>query len=194
MTVRLFSLRERPDCIAGCNPGEGVSRRTNIPHVMLTKCSDRTRHPALQRHLLPHEQKGSRQLRSIRAKHPRSADTGAIVFILALKQRRPAMPANRCGKRPCLAARSLAAGIAALLVSREVDDVGSGYYDSLNHCCPRGVRQRYCRQVSLKSSAQRSNFTGEIAAAQAGFLSNIAPGEAYCIGVQMTRLTTTFST
>jgi hypothetical protein len=110
--------------------------------------------------------------------------TGAIVLILAFQQRRAAMPANR--ERRCLAAKAgLAARIAALLISREIDDVGSRYYDFLNHCCPRGVRQRYCRQVSLKSSAQHSNFTREIAAAKAGFLSNIAGRKAYSIRVHV---------
>src|SRR6185437_2149954 len=73
---------------------------------------------------------------SIRIKPARGSGTGAIVFILAFKQRRAAMPANR--KRRCLAAETgLAAGIAVLLISREIDDVGSRYYDFLNHCCPR---------------------------------------------------------
>jgi hypothetical protein len=101
------------------------------------------------------------------------------------------MAANPRGKRHRL---GLPIGAAALLVSREIDDVDSSSYDFLNHCCPRGVRQRYCRQVSLKSSAQRSNFTGGIAATKAGFSSNIARRKAYSMGVQMARPTTIFST
>jgi ribosomal protein L32 len=66
--------------------------------------------------------------------------------------------------------RKRLAGVAALLVAREIDDVTCGRYEFLNHCCPRGVRQRYDRQVSTKRSAQCSNFIGGIEAEKVGHI------------------------
>ena len=80
---------------------------------------------------------------------------GAFVFAFALRQRRAAMPAGPRRHRR---------RFAALLIASEIDDVASSGYDFLNHYCPRGVRQCYDRKGSLKRSAQRSNFTGEIEA------------------------------
>src|ERR1700726_3231581 len=70
------------------------------------------------------------------------------------------MPAGPCRDRKPPAAR-----VAAQLIAREIDDVGCGRYDFLNHCCPRDLRQRYRRKPSHKRSAQRSNFSSEIEAA-----------------------------
>src|ERR1700692_1768390 len=88
----------------------------------------------------------------------------AIVFVLTIEQRRAAVTAGprRATGVPRRDRERLAG--ATRLIAREIDDVGSGLYDFFNHCCPRGVRQSYRRQVSLKRSAQRSNFIGEIEA------------------------------
>src|SRR5258708_8442565 len=61
---------------------------------------------------------------------------------------------------PCRYRERLAAAVATRLIAREINDVGC--YDFLNHCCPRGLRQRYRRKASRKRSVQRSNFTGAI--------------------------------
>src|SRR5882672_8558204 len=82
---------------------------------------------------------------------------GALVFRLAVKQRSTAMPAGPRRDR-----ERLAATVATRLITREINDVGFGRYDFLNHCCPRGLRQRYRRKASRKRSVQRSNFTGAI--------------------------------
>src|SRR6266850_3833295 len=82
---------------------------------------------------------------------------GALVFRLAVKKCCTTMPAGPCRDR-----ERLAATVATRLIAREINHVGFGCYDFLNHCCPRGLRQRYCRKTSRKGSVQRSNFTGAI--------------------------------
>src|SRR5260370_34886756 len=60
--------------------------------------------------------------------------TGAFVLALAFRERRTAMPANahRYFKR-------LAGRVAALLISRETDDVLGRSYLFFNPCCPPGL-------------------------------------------------------
>src|SRR5258708_24772518 len=55
---------------------------------------------------------------------------GALVFRLAVKQRGTAMPAGPRRDRERLAATA-------------ATDVGFACYNFLNHCCPRGLTQRY---------------------------------------------------
>src|SRR5579863_6121520 len=87
-------------------------------------------------------------------------DAGTLIFPLAVRQRRAAMPAGprRNRLRP-------ADNVAALLVAGEVDDVLRLHYDFLNHCCPRNQCECYRRKASHKRSVQRSNFSGAIHAA-----------------------------
>src|SRR5882757_8519815 len=55
---------------------------------------------------------------------------GAFVLVLAIEQRRAAVPAKPRHHRLRLAAGTV------LLIARKVDDVTPWRYDFLNHCCP----------------------------------------------------------
>jgi hypothetical protein len=58
--------------------------------------------------------------------------TRAVVFVLAIEQRRATVPAQPCRHRRRLAERAI------LAIARQIDDVAGRRYVFFNHGCPRG--------------------------------------------------------